>query len=420
MVISTLQIASHLLPFTEPERINFATTTLIAFSVFHISIVEQVPKSSDSVPLLAIYVDSLMCLIGLSLIECFIIMNWISRVGYTVPPPRIWYILVECAGPYLLLGSTGYNWRKNYLRVLLKVQDNMEKMKKKESELKRIVNVTTRKKLRRESKVQTAFQGFEAKDLQALVKLVEIWGDVCCDAIYRERVRKMTRPMASNFQSRPSMMKFNEYQQQTPDLSKKRESRVSLNNVLISMGSALSHYPLNHGLQIGKSSTVDFEGQFVKDNSSISLGGVPRASSTADLPDSRGFKRRKGNNKKCEISEPSQSMSRATSQQRLQYEEEEEEKVKEMEEIIQRMNGSLNEQITALQKITRIVDDIAAHIVSQQLKRECIGVWTTYITAVDRVNYGDFLLLFFIDVNINPCLFTFFFLFIYGPTSWSQ
>ena len=126
LALSTLQIFSHMLPFTEAERINFATTTLIAFSVFHVSIVEQMPQSSESVPLLAIYVDSLMILIGLSLIECFVMMNWLSKVAYTVPSPMAWYWVVERWGDWLSLGSAGKFWRRNYLKVYERVNSRTE------------------------------------------------------------------------------------------------------------------------------------------------------------------------------------------------------------------------------------------------------------------------------------------------------
>ena len=55
LVLSALQVMSHLLPVSDSNRIDFATTMLIAFSVVHVSITESMPKTSDSVPLLGKY-----------------------------------------------------------------------------------------------------------------------------------------------------------------------------------------------------------------------------------------------------------------------------------------------------------------------------------------------------------------------------
>ena len=75
------------------------------------------PKTSDELPAIAIYVDCLMLLISVSLIECFWFLQWISRVDFTVPKPMWWYFVVEKIGRFASLGSRGQQSRRNYLTV---------------------------------------------------------------------------------------------------------------------------------------------------------------------------------------------------------------------------------------------------------------------------------------------------------------
>ena len=165
---------SHALPFTEPERINFATTTLIAFSVFHVSIVEQMPHSSDSIPMLAIFIDSLMCLIGLSLVECFLMMNWLSRVGLTVPSPQRWYYVVDRWGDYLWLGASGEYWRRNYLYVFERLNHKLEtEMRRRELERRRWAAAKSAIEEQSETIVGAAKKTKHNANLNALLQLIE-------------------------------------------------------------------------------------------------------------------------------------------------------------------------------------------------------------------------------------------------------
>ena len=179
LALSTLQIFSHMLPFTESERINFATTTLIAFSVFHVSIVEQMPQSSHAIPLLAIYIDALMCLIGLSLLECFLMMNWLSKVGCSVPSPRMWYYIVDKWGDYMMLGSSGRYWRQNYLRILEEVHSREAvDLKRKVYERRRWSTASRRHQVNYIKKWSNfgAQNSHRQGDINALIHLMNRWG----------------------------------------------------------------------------------------------------------------------------------------------------------------------------------------------------------------------------------------------------
>ena len=185
MVISYLQMLSHALPLVDSERVNFGTTTLVAFAVFHISVVEQVPKSSESIPLLAIYVDALMILISLSLLESFLMINWLSFVGYNVPAPVLWFYVVECCGPFLCLGQQGRHWRQNYLRVLAKLRQYHSELEQRQSLMKEKFENATKSRqfenIRQMAFTNFAYKGFDRYNIDVIAKLMLTYGDHLAD-----------------------------------------------------------------------------------------------------------------------------------------------------------------------------------------------------------------------------------------------
>ena len=69
MLITFAHLATFTLPLGEIEKVNISFTCLLAYSVFQLMVVGDMPRSSDHIPLLSIYIDLQMAYIALSLVN---------------------------------------------------------------------------------------------------------------------------------------------------------------------------------------------------------------------------------------------------------------------------------------------------------------------------------------------------------------
>jgi len=69
IMLSILTITQFILPCESCEKITLGLTVLLAYSVFSFNIAENMPETSDAVPLIAIYLMAIMAISGLSV--CF-------------------------------------------------------------------------------------------------------------------------------------------------------------------------------------------------------------------------------------------------------------------------------------------------------------------------------------------------------------
>ncbi|XP_071746121.1 neuronal acetylcholine receptor subunit alpha-2 [Lepeophtheirus salmonis] len=95
MMMSTLTVLVFCLPPDSGEKIALGVTVLLAFSVFMLAIAEKMPETSESIPLIGIYLTTVMAITSVSVVMTVIVLNFFYR-GPTVTPVPVWaqiYIL---------------------------------------------------------------------------------------------------------------------------------------------------------------------------------------------------------------------------------------------------------------------------------------------------------------------------------------
>ncbi|VDN58048.1 unnamed protein product [Dracunculus medinensis] len=88
LMMSILTLLVFLLPPDSGEKIALGITVLLAFSVFVLTIAEKIPETSDSVPLIGIYLSMVMGMTSISVVMTVMVLNFHHRGPYcrTVPP----------------------------------------------------------------------------------------------------------------------------------------------------------------------------------------------------------------------------------------------------------------------------------------------------------------------------------------------
>ncbi len=89
MMMSTLTVLVFCLPPDSGEKIALGVTVLLAFSVFMLAIAEKMPETSESIPLIGIYLTSVMAITCISVIMTVIVLNFFYR-GPTLTHVPIW------------------------------------------------------------------------------------------------------------------------------------------------------------------------------------------------------------------------------------------------------------------------------------------------------------------------------------------
>ena len=103
LMMSVLTLLVFVLPPDSGEKISLGITVLLAFSVFVLAIAEKMPETSDSVPLIEIYLTVVMgkCFVGvssllikdlgmssISVVMTVVVLNFHHRGPFNRPVPR--------------------------------------------------------------------------------------------------------------------------------------------------------------------------------------------------------------------------------------------------------------------------------------------------------------------------------------------
>lgn len=89
MMMSTLTVLVFCLPPDSGEKIALGVTVLLAFSVFMLAIAEKMPETSESIPLIGIYLTSVMAITCVSVIMTVTVLNFFYR-GPTLTHVPVW------------------------------------------------------------------------------------------------------------------------------------------------------------------------------------------------------------------------------------------------------------------------------------------------------------------------------------------
>ncbi|GFS20108.1 neuronal acetylcholine receptor subunit alpha-2 [Elysia marginata] len=89
VMMSALTLLVFCLPPDSGEKIALGITVLLAFSVFMLAVAENLPETSEFVPLISIYLTIVMCLTSVSVIMTVFVLNLHHR-GPTKQPVPIW------------------------------------------------------------------------------------------------------------------------------------------------------------------------------------------------------------------------------------------------------------------------------------------------------------------------------------------
>ncbi|EFO23786.1 hypothetical protein LOAG_04698 [Loa loa] len=94
LMMSVLTLLVFILPPDSNEKITLGITVLLAFSVSVLAIAEKMPETSDSIPLIGIYLTIIMLLTSISVIMTVMVLNFHHRGPFDRPVPEWVHILV--------------------------------------------------------------------------------------------------------------------------------------------------------------------------------------------------------------------------------------------------------------------------------------------------------------------------------------
>ncbi|XP_048780699.1 neuronal acetylcholine receptor subunit alpha-10-like isoform X2 [Ostrea edulis] len=93
VMLSALTLLTFWLPPTSGEKITLGLSVFLAFSMFMLLIAEEVPATSESVPLIGIYLCVVMTMTSLSVIMAVIVINLYNR-GHKTKRAPVWLRVV--------------------------------------------------------------------------------------------------------------------------------------------------------------------------------------------------------------------------------------------------------------------------------------------------------------------------------------
>uniref|UniRef100_A0A0N4ZV96 Neur_chan_LBD domain-containing protein n=1 Tax=Parastrongyloides trichosuri TaxID=131310 RepID=A0A0N4ZV96_PARTI len=88
-MLSILTLFQFILPCESGEKITLGLTVLLAYSVFSFNIAESMPETSEAIPLIAIYLNAMMGISGLSVGFSVLVLN-MQHKGAGVSEVPIW------------------------------------------------------------------------------------------------------------------------------------------------------------------------------------------------------------------------------------------------------------------------------------------------------------------------------------------
>uniref|UniRef100_A0A0K0ERV6 Neuronal acetylcholine receptor subunit alpha-10-like n=1 Tax=Strongyloides stercoralis TaxID=6248 RepID=A0A0K0ERV6_STRER len=96
IMMSILTLLVFYLPPDSGEKVALGITTLLAFSVFVLAIAEQMPETSDSMPLIAIYLTLVMVMTSISVVMTVMVLNLHHRGPFNKPVgPKLKYWILK-------------------------------------------------------------------------------------------------------------------------------------------------------------------------------------------------------------------------------------------------------------------------------------------------------------------------------------
>ncbi|XP_060581660.1 neuronal acetylcholine receptor subunit alpha-10-like isoform X2 [Ruditapes philippinarum] len=97
MLLSSLTLTGFLLPPDSGEKITLGLTVLLAFSVFMLLIAENMPPTSEYIPLIGIYLTIIMAMSALSVVFSVFVLNFHHKRSGSVPPAPWIKAIAHCA-----------------------------------------------------------------------------------------------------------------------------------------------------------------------------------------------------------------------------------------------------------------------------------------------------------------------------------
>ncbi|PIO62183.1 Cation transporter family protein, partial [Teladorsagia circumcincta] len=94
LMMSVLTLLVFILPPDSGEKIALGITVLLAFSVFVLAIAEKMPETSDSMPLIGIYLTVVMGMTSVSVVMTVLVLNFHHRGPFNEPVPNWARVLV--------------------------------------------------------------------------------------------------------------------------------------------------------------------------------------------------------------------------------------------------------------------------------------------------------------------------------------
>lgn len=88
VLLSMLTLTGFLLPPESGEKVTLGLTVLLAFSVFMLLIAENMPPTSEYIPLIGIYLTVIMSMSGLSVVFSVFVLNIHHRGSLAKCPPK--------------------------------------------------------------------------------------------------------------------------------------------------------------------------------------------------------------------------------------------------------------------------------------------------------------------------------------------
>ncbi|KAK7011023.1 neuronal acetylcholine receptor subunit alpha-10 [Biomphalaria glabrata] len=89
MLLSSLSLTGFLLPPDSGEKVTLGLTVLLAFSVFMLLVAENMPPTSEYIPLIGIYLTVIMAMSALSVALSVFVLNCHHRGTNMRRPPKV-------------------------------------------------------------------------------------------------------------------------------------------------------------------------------------------------------------------------------------------------------------------------------------------------------------------------------------------
>uniref|UniRef100_A0A914RZ08 Uncharacterized protein n=1 Tax=Parascaris equorum TaxID=6256 RepID=A0A914RZ08_PAREQ len=114
MMMSVLTLLVFLLPPDSGEKIALGITVLLAFSVFVLAIAEKMPETSDSMPLIGIYLTVVMAMTSVSVVMTVMVLNFHHRGPFNQAVPKwVHRLVLNRLRRALCMRSPYTSWNEN-------------------------------------------------------------------------------------------------------------------------------------------------------------------------------------------------------------------------------------------------------------------------------------------------------------------